>query len=308
MNNKIIKQIKQIEFGILSAEDIKKLSVCEIITAKIGEKGSVYDLRLGPMDNNQKCATCGCNNKDCPGHFSYIELNMKLINPLYNLVALLFLKCFCFNCSSMLQSKEHLNLKGLYKIKQENKFKMASEILQKILVCPVCKEIQPLFYENKPDKNIYMCETRAKPKAMQTKKIVEIEDIARVFNNISSDDIQLIGINPRLCHPKHIIMSRLFVLPPRSRPYVVNEGQTCDDDLTTKYCIYSFVFDTELSMNMYETNVKDVFDGKIISHYNNEIIVKPFNNCYNINNIDVIIELDYLSFILRRFSSRRKIK
>jgi len=232
----IIHQIKGVSFGLMSPEEIKKGSVCEITKSKITDAESVYDLRLGPMENNVRCMTCGCDNKECPGHFSYCELGIQMINPLLSYTALLFLKCFCYKCSSMLQTKEHLNLKGIYKIKYENRFKKAVEILQKITVCPVCGEEQPLFFENKSDKTIYMCPSKSKKRSLQSKKPVEIEDISRVFNNISSEDIQLIGINPKLTHPKNIIMSRLYILPPRSRPYVVNEGQTCDDDLTTKYC------------------------------------------------------------------------
>lgn len=250
----VINQIREVEFGLLSADDIKRLSVCEITNAKLfGDTGSVYDPRLGPMENNQKCVTCGCNNKDCPGHFSYIELGMKMINPLQNNIALQFLKCFCFQCSSMLQTKEHLYLNGIVKIRPEVRFKKASEILQKITVCPNCGVEQPLFFENKSDKTIFMCPKKSKRKNDQTSIKVSIEDICRVFDNISSDDIELIGINPKLSHPKNLIMSRLFVLPPRSRPYVVTDGQTCDDDLTTKY--------TEIIK--YVNKLKDLKSGKV---------------------------------------------
>ena len=127
----IINQIKGVEFGLLSPDEIKKLSVCEITTSKLGEHESVYDSRLGPMENDQKCITCKCNNRNCAGHFSYIELGIKLVNPLYINTALLFLKCFCFECSSMLQTKEHLNLKGINKIKYENRFKKAAKFYKK---------------------------------------------------------------------------------------------------------------------------------------------------------------------------------
>ena len=107
-----------------------------------------------------------------------------------------------------------------------------------------------------------MCPTRSKKKTIQTKKQVNIDDIYKVFNNISSDDIQLIGVNPKLSHPKNIIMSRLFVLPPRSRPFVVNDGQTCDDDLTTKYC----------EIIKYVNKLKDLRSGKAFQKKNAKIL------------------------------------
>lgn len=231
----IIKQIKNIEFGIFSNDEIMKYSVCEIVTSKTNEQNSLNDPKLGVLENDIKCVTCGMSNKYCTGHFSYIELGIKIINPLYILIVLHFLKCFCFNCSSMLQTKDHLNLKGIYKIRFENKFKFASEILQKICICNVCKYEQPLFFENKSDKTIHMCRFRSKKKTVQKSQPVDIEDISRVFNNISSEELNIIGVNVKLTHPKNLIMSKLFVLPSKSRPYVITEGTICDDDLTIKY-------------------------------------------------------------------------
>lgn len=230
----IISQIKEIQFGILSDDEIKKLSVCEIVTSKICDNEGVYDARLGTMENNINCSTCEANNKECPGHFGYIELGIELINPLFPSVVLLYLKCFCFYCSSMLQSKENLMLKGVLQTKK--KFKVATDLLMKTTICPHCSQEQPLFFENKTDKSIWMCMSRNKKKSDQSKYPVEVKRIAQVFRNIASDDLSLIGIEAKICHPKDLIMTRLIVLPPRSRPYVINDGMTSDDDLTTKYC------------------------------------------------------------------------
>lgn len=36
--------------------------------------GGLLDPRLGTVDRNFKCQTCGENMTDCPGHFGHIEL------------------------------------------------------------------------------------------------------------------------------------------------------------------------------------------------------------------------------------------
>lgn len=44
--------------------------------------GGLYDPAFGPMDPKEKCATCGLNNFECPGHFGHIEVSVPLYNPL----------------------------------------------------------------------------------------------------------------------------------------------------------------------------------------------------------------------------------
>ena len=53
-------------FGIMSSEDIRKLSVCEINNPKLTGPNSVYDEKLGTLDNNKKCIQCKQDNKKCP--------------------------------------------------------------------------------------------------------------------------------------------------------------------------------------------------------------------------------------------------
>lgn len=37
--------------------------------------GGLSDPRLGTIDRNFKCATCGEGMAECPGHFGHIELS-----------------------------------------------------------------------------------------------------------------------------------------------------------------------------------------------------------------------------------------
>jgi DNA-directed RNA polymerase II subunit RPB1 len=42
--------------------------------------GGLLDARMGTVDRNFKCQTCGENMTDCPGHFGHIELS----KPVYH--------------------------------------------------------------------------------------------------------------------------------------------------------------------------------------------------------------------------------
>ena len=49
--NDIIKEIKDLQFGVLSAEDILDLSVCEVNNSKLSsQQGTVYDERMGSIN------------------------------------------------------------------------------------------------------------------------------------------------------------------------------------------------------------------------------------------------------------------
>ena len=68
-----VKEIDSVVFGVLSPEDILKMSVVKINTTKLSGPGSVYDDRLGgSLESGKLCPTCGQNAKECVGHFGHI--------------------------------------------------------------------------------------------------------------------------------------------------------------------------------------------------------------------------------------------
>jgi DNA-directed RNA polymerase beta' subunit len=69
----------------------------------------------------------------------------------------------------------------------------------------------------------------------KNKILLTEEDAKKVFENVTDDDVRLLGFNPAFVHPKHLILNVLPVLPPISRPYVISDDVTCDDDLTLQY-------------------------------------------------------------------------
>src|SRR6202040_4034326 len=99
-----IRKVKEVQFGILSPEEIvrthslskiKKLlltnvsffnpqkaySVAKIEHPEVMDEathkpkmGGLMDPRMGTIDRNFKCQTCGEGMSECPGHFGHIEL------------------------------------------------------------------------------------------------------------------------------------------------------------------------------------------------------------------------------------------
>ena len=68
------KTIKRIKLGLLSPDEIRKMSVQRILTADtFSEDGApiesgLMDTALGTIDPSQRCTTCGNRIGGCPGH------------------------------------------------------------------------------------------------------------------------------------------------------------------------------------------------------------------------------------------------
>tara|TARA_B110001450_G_scaffold49845_1_gene46443 strand:- start:76 stop:417 length:342 start_codon:yes stop_codon:yes gene_type:complete len=74
-----VERVKQIQFSILSPEEIVKRSVAEIFTQETYENdnakiGGLFDPRMGVLDNGKICPTDQLNNRLCPGYFGHITL------------------------------------------------------------------------------------------------------------------------------------------------------------------------------------------------------------------------------------------
>ena len=230
-----IKEIASINFGIYSPEEILNMAVCKIDNPKKSGYGSVYDPRMGNTDSHQKCETCNESALVCTGHFGYVELAEPIIHPLYYKRVISFLNCFCFKCYRLILTKEQIYLLKLNRAKGENRFLKIQEKITKVDICchDDCKSYQPKFKMSIAESAIYM--TYNYKSKNKTSVMVSTDEVKRVFDNISNDDVKLLGFDPKLTHPKNFIITYLPIIPPCDRPFVKAEGNTCDDDITIQY-------------------------------------------------------------------------
>ena len=224
--------IMRIEFGILSPDEIHEMSVCKVSSNKLNGTNSVYDDRMGPMENRQLCPTCSMDNKNCPGHFGHIDLNFEIMHPLYFKTIVSFLKCFCYSCSSLLIPREQMQLDGLLRFTSETRFAKILEKVEKYEMCPQCQYSQPKIVFVSTENNIYMVR---KKKTETIKSQLTENEIKKIFENIPDEDISILGFDPKKVHPKNLIISVLPVIPPVARPFIIADSVTCDDDLTIQY-------------------------------------------------------------------------
>lgn len=235
-DNRDVREIDEITFGIYSAEEIKKISVCEVNSSKIcsGDKnmgyGTVYDPRMGTIENGKKCETCGTGPWSCVGHFGHINLNEPILHPLHHKRIVDFLRCFCIKCFKLLISEDQIKLNNLGRLIGVKRFNKILEKLEKIDMCCHCSQPQPDIKYTATDSSISMV-YKQKDKS-KVSIVLPVDEIKNIFDNISDDDVRLLGFTPELMHPRNLVLTVFPVIPVCARPYIVNESNICDDDLT----------------------------------------------------------------------------
>jgi len=233
---KDLSEIERIEFGVYSAEEIRKMAVCQITSAKIcgadkNASGTVYDPRMGAVSNGQTCPTCVTLGVwGCPGHFGYIELNEPLVHPLFYRQVTALLKCFCFKCFSLLLTEEQIKLDGFNKVQSTKRLALILDKLAKVELCHNCGSLQPIVKYSTIDNTISLVH-KLKNQPIST-LMMTTEDIRKIFDNITDDDVRLLGFDPKFMHPRNLILTAFPVLPTCARPFLESGGGLCDDDLT----------------------------------------------------------------------------
>ncbi len=60
---------------------VVKIEHFETMEKEKPKQGGLLDPRMGTIDRNFKCQTCGESMTDCPGHFGHIELVKPVFHP-----------------------------------------------------------------------------------------------------------------------------------------------------------------------------------------------------------------------------------
>ncbi|OSX76734.1 hypothetical protein BU14_0177s0015 [Porphyra umbilicalis] len=103
------KQIAGLHFGVLSADEIARLSHLEVTNRELytmpsREAGhnSALDGRLGAINKHATCATCGASQAECIGHWGYVRLELPVFHIGYFKSTLQILQMICKRCSRVL--------------------------------------------------------------------------------------------------------------------------------------------------------------------------------------------------------------
>ncbi|XP_045085249.1 DNA-directed RNA polymerase II subunit RPB1-like isoform X2 [Aegilops tauschii subsp. strangulata] len=262
-------KVQLVQFGILSPDEIRQMSVAVIEHAETMEKGKpkpggLSDPRLGTIDRRTKCETCMAGMAECPGHFGHLELAKPMFHIGFIKTVLSIMRCVCFNCSKILADED--DEKGNNKFKQALKIKNPKNRLRKIQeackskkVCsageddlegqdtdePVkkrggCGAQQPKITVDGMKMVAEFKATNKKngdqdqlPEPVERKQILSAERVLNVLKRISDEDCLLLGLDPKYARPDWMILQVLPIPPPPVRPSVMMDTYSrSEDDLT----------------------------------------------------------------------------
>ena len=110
----IIKKIDRINFGLMSPEQIREMSVVKIERPDTYDEdgypieSGLMDSRLGVIDPSLKCRTCGEKGGECQGHFGMIELARPVIHVGFGDDIHKILRSTCSECGRVLLDENEI--------------------------------------------------------------------------------------------------------------------------------------------------------------------------------------------------------
>ncbi|KAF9491957.1 DNA-directed RNA polymerase II, subunit 1 [Pleurotus eryngii] len=265
-----IRKVKEVQFGILSPEEIKAYSVAKIEHPEVMDEathkpkvGGLMDPRMGTIDRNFKCQTCGEGMSECPGHFGHIELARPVFHPGFILKVKKILECICVNCGRLKADISDPNFSDKIRHIRDPKLRMAvvwSHCKTK-MICEAdeqkdeadgadaeepkkghggCGHTQPqvrkeglkLFVQYKKSK-----EDDEDGKSLQPdKRLITPSEVYTTFKKMTDSDLHIIGLSEEYARPEWMILTVMPVPPPPVRPSIAVDGgaMRSEDDLTYK--------------------------------------------------------------------------
>jgi DNA-directed RNA polymerase subunit A' len=234
--------IEKIKFGLLSPDEIRKMSAARIITADTYDEdglpipSGLMDQRLGTIEPGQRCQTCGNLVSNCMGHFGHIELARPVIHVGYAKKVLKVLRSICPECSRLMLTeeekerfrKEQVKHRKLFFEGDEDASKLVFKRARKSKICPHCGakkkkiiiEKPTTFYEEEENKG--------------SRRITPIEILERL-KKMNDNDLRILGISPENARLEWVVFTVLPIPPVCARPSItLDSGIRSEDDLTHK--------------------------------------------------------------------------
>ncbi|RLE66801.1 MAG: DNA-directed RNA polymerase subunit A' [Thermoprotei archaeon] len=237
-----LKTIKEIKFGVLSPETIRRLSVMAVITSDTYDedgtpvRGGLMDRRLGTVEPGVRCETCGNPPQLCPGHFGYLELARPVIHVEFIKIIYTLLRATCRKCGRILISEDKAK-KYYERLKKFSKrwpllYHGLVEKIRKEAIntneCPHCHTSQ---YKIKLEKPYTFFEEVGEGEISK----LTPADVRSRLERIPNRDLVLLGFDPEEARPEWMVLTVLPIPPIQIRPSITLEtGIRSEDDLTHK--------------------------------------------------------------------------
>eukprot|EP00850_Spirogloea_muscicola_P018640 SM000173S03009 [mRNA] locus=s173:142606:150701:- [translate_table: standard] len=271
-----LAKVQAVQFSILSPDEIRQMSVCKVESSDTFDRGKaklggLSDPRLGTIDRQVKCETCGGSMAECPGHFGHLELAKPMFHIGYLKKVLAILRCVCFNCSRLLADEDDHNFKLAKRVRQpKQRLRKMMDCCKNKTVCEGgddidedqavadgadaggggetkgkrhggCGAQQPKYTvdgmkivaEFKISGKRSEEQEQYMPEPAERKQQLGADKVLNILKRISDADSELLGLNPRFARPDWLILQVLPIPPPPVRPSVMMDSSArSEDDLT----------------------------------------------------------------------------
>ena len=285
-----IRTIGRIDFSLLSSDEVRRSAVVVVSSSRLvqpvhvgtsvggtnqvattGLTGTLYDPRFGTIERLSRCATCGLNETECPGHRGVIQLDEPIFYPptIANNEVLKVLRTLCFVCRDTLIDLDWVKLHALDQHHGLKRWSMLSVMLKEDPIrCRKCQTPQLDFrieeyrvFAYAQDKRFRVTvprKARAKPgqasvslssplmdvvhettsfkqevSARQVLEMMGVLDISVDMDTRRAEAWQQLTGSPE--SPLHMVMTAVGVLELRNRPYIIMNSGLSHDDITFKY-------------------------------------------------------------------------
>ncbi|KAI9796833.1 MAG: hypothetical protein M1825_006500 [Sarcosagium campestre] len=147
------KRIKEIDFGILSTQDIVNQAVLEVSDRQLfdldNDRAAVengpLDGRLGTCNKSVACETCGEALQKCNGHFGHVKLALPAFHIGYFQKVITILQDICKDCARILLPENEcrsflrdLRRPNIDNLRRTQICKKINEQCRKSKICPYC--------------------------------------------------------------------------------------------------------------------------------------------------------------------------
>lgn len=154
--DRVPKRITELQFGILSNQDIVNQAVIEVSDRHVYDavangpnrtvtKHGPMDGRMGISSKSATCETCGEDLKSCNGHFGHVKLALPAFHIGYLKMIIEVLHCICKECSNILLDEgsrqryiKSLRRPDLDSLQRTAICKKISGECRKVKKCPHC--------------------------------------------------------------------------------------------------------------------------------------------------------------------------
>jgi DNA-directed RNA polymerase II subunit RPB1 len=229
----MLKRVDHLQFGVLSPDVIRDMSVAEITEHERYEKdqpkrGGLMDLRMGTIDWSLRCDTCDGGMSDCPGHFGHVELVKRVYNVGFMTQVLKILRAICMSCSRLLVDPQDAKFQTATSIRNpKDRFKQVYQICLNQKSCHNCGRPRPTINRSATKLIAQYGDDRTVE--------VSAEHSHSILSRISDADCVSLGLDPEWSRPEWFIITVLPVSPPAMRPSVaIDRTSRGEDDITHK--------------------------------------------------------------------------